>query len=335
MSYLKRFFVVLVTLMLLLAVVYFAGPRVAKPDLNSKLPEITKDLVVLDRNIQQKEDAISNIKPDNHSQIVWFDSVPKKTEYAFLYLHGWSASHEEGAPLHEQLGKRYGANVYLPRLAGHGLQEKEAMLDLTATELFDSAKEALAVAKQLGEKVIVMGTSTGGTLALYIASQHPEIESLLLYSPNVAMKDESAKLLSGPWGIQLAKVVTGKDYHEFEADSIKQNYWTTKYRLEALTHLQVLMDEMMLPEVFAEVKQPTFMGYYYKNEEEQDNVVSVPALLEMYDQLGVDAKRKRKVAFPEVKDHVMTSHITSKDFESVKMETVRFLEEVLLLQPTE
>ncbi len=333
MRFIKKFFIGFLVLSLLLVVIYFLGPRVEKPDLSTVLPEVSNNLVTLENNIKQHEDAITNIKPDNESRIVWYDSIPKKTEYAFVYLHGWSASHEEGAPLHEQLGKRYGANVYLPRLAGHGLYEDEAMLNLTATELFNSAKEALAVVKQLGKKVIVMGTSTGGTLALYLAYQHPEIEGLLLYSPNIELYDKSAKLLSGPWGIQLAKAVTGSDYHQLEADSIKQKYWTTKYRLEALPHLQALMDETMQPKVFTEVKQPTFLGYYYKNEKEQDNVISVPALLEMYNQLGVDDKLKRKMAFPEVKDHVMTSHITSKDLETVKRETIQFLEEIMLIQP--
>jgi len=333
MRFLKWFFAVLVLLILLLAGVYLAGPSVEKPDLNESLPAVTANLVQLESNIEKAESEFSNIKPDNESQIIWYDSIPSKTEYAFLYLHGWSASHEEGAPLHEKLGSRYGANVYLPRLAGHGLHEDEAMLNLTATQLYNSAKEALAVAQRLGEKVIVMGTSTGGTLALYLAHQNPDISGFLLYSPNIELYDGSAKLLSGPWGIELAKTATGGDYHQFEADSIKQNYWTTKYRLEALAQLQVLMDETMQPEVFAAVKQPTFIGYYYKNEEEQDKVVSVPAVLEMYNQLGVDERLKRKVAFPDVKDHVMTSHITSKDFESVKAETIKFLEEILFLEP--
>jgi hypothetical protein len=89
----------------------------------------------------------------------------------------------------------------------------------------------------------------------------------------------------------------------------------------------------MKPEVFQHIDQPTFLGYYYKNEEEQDKVVSVPALLEMYDELGVKSHLKRKVAFPEVGNHVMTSYITSKDLESVKRETIGFLEDVVHLRP--
>ncbi len=332
MRLLKRVFKGFLVLFLILLLVYFLGPKVEKPDLTTSLPVVESNLSELENSIREKEETLTNIKPDNESQIVWFDSVPQKTEYVFVYLHGWSASQEEGAPLHEQIGKQYGANVYLPRLAGHGLYEKEPMLTLTATEYLNSAKNALAVAKQLGEKVIVMGTSTGATLALYLAYQNPDIEALLLYSPNIEVFDPSAKLLSGPWGVELAKLVTGSDYYEFEADSVKQNYWTTKYCIEALGQLQVLLDETMKPEVFQQIKQPTFVGYYYKNEKEQDDVVSVPALLEMYDELGVADKLKRKVAFPEAQDHVLTSYLSSKDLESVKRETQRFLEEVLLLQ---
>lgn len=324
---------IVLVVLLFIVVVYFLGPRVERPKLSMKLPRVSTNLVELQEKINQKEAANLKIKPNNESRIIWYDSVPKRTKYVILYLHGWSASHEEGAPIHIELGKRYGTNVYLPRLAGHGLIEDEPMLTLTATELLDSANEALAVAKQLGGKVIVMGTSTGGTLALGLASWQKNIAALLLYSPNIELYDQSAKLLSGPWGVELAKVVAGDDYYQYEADSLKRRYWNTKYRFEALAQLQVLMDETMQPETFAKVKQPTFLGYYYKSEVEQDKVVSVDALLEMYEQLGVDKKLKRIVAFPEVESHVMTSYITSKDVEAVQRETNAFLEEVLKLKP--
>lgn len=318
---------------LLLVGAYFLGPKVARPRLSKKLPKVSADLLALQKSIDEKEATNLKIKPNNESKIIWYDSIPKKTKYALVYLHGWSASHEEGAPLHQQLAKRYGANVYLPRLAGHGLIEDEPMLTLTATEFLESAKEAFAIAKQLGDKVIIMGTSTGGSLALRIASMQTDIAALLLYSPNIELYDSSAKLISGPWGVELAKAVMGDDYYEYEADTLKQKFWTTKYRIEALAQLQVLMDETMNTETFAKVKQPTFVGYYYKNEEEQDKVVSVDALLEMYEELGVAKKFKRLVAFSEVENHVMTSYITSKDIGSVEKETIAFLEQVVKLKP--
>lgn len=333
MKVIRRLVKAVFFLLLLLLLVYFLGPKVDKPLLTMDLPAMEADLTKLQNSISEKERLNTKIKANNEAQILWYDSIPRKTEYSILYLHGWSASHEEGAPLHRELGQRYGANVYLPRLEGHGIQEEQAMLHLTATDYFESAKEALAVAKQIGDKVIVMGTSTGGTLALYLAQGDKDIAGLLLYSPNIRIYDPSAFLLSGPWGLEIAKTIMDSDFYESEADSLKQSYWTTKYRVEALTQLQALLDETMKPEVFQHIDQPTFLGYYYKNEEEQDKVVSVPALLEMYEELGVDSSLKRKVAFPEVGNHVMTSYITSKDLESVKRETIGFLEDVVHLQP--
>ncbi|MCM4165872.1 MULTISPECIES: carboxylesterase [unclassified Arenibacter] len=333
MRFIRRLLKAVFLLLLLLTGVYFLGPKVDKPLLTMNLPAVESNLAALQKRINERESLNTKIKANNESQIIWYDSIPSKTEYAILYLHGWSASREEGAPLHMELGQRYGANVYLPRLEGHGIQEEQAMLHLTATDYFESAKEALAIAKQIGKKVIVMGTSTGGTLALYLTQEDKDIAALLLYSPNVKIFDPTAVLLSGPWGLEIAKTVMDSDFYESEADSLKRSYWTTRYRVEALTQLQALLDVTMKPEVFQRIHQPIFMGYYYKNEEEQDKVVSVPALLEMYDELGVGNHLKRKVAFPEVGNHVMTSYITSKDLESVRKETIGFLEEIVQLQP--
>lgn len=318
----------------LFLLVYFIGPKVDTPELDKSQPEITSNLEALQKEISQHEGAIPNIKPDNEARIIWADSIPKKTAYSIVYLHGWSASQEEGDPIHIETAKRYGYNLYLPRLSGHGLIEDEPLLTITADKLVNSAKEAIAVGKQLGDKVILMATSTGGTLALYLAGGDPDIAGLLLYSPNIEIFDSNAKLLTKPWGVQLAKLVKGGDYHEFENPSeADRQYWTTKYRVEALAQLQVLMDETMTEETFQSVRQPLFLGYYYKDEIHQDSTVSVSAMLGMFDELGTPVDQKRKVAFPNVGEHVMTSYITSKDLESVKRETNSFMEEVLGLKP--
>ena len=64
-----------------------------------------------------------------------------------------------------------------------------------------------------------------------------------------------------------------------------------------------------------------------KNEEEQDKVVSVPAMLKMFDELG--SKDKQKVAFPNIGNHVLASPILSKDVASVQKETEKFLDKIL------
>ena len=74
----------------------------------------------------------------------------------------------------------------------------------------------------------------------------------------------------------------------------------------------------MTKQTFEKVKQPTLMLYYYKNEQEQDPVVKVSAMLEMFDALGTPLDKKEKLALPNTGNHVVGSYITSKDLASVE-----------------
>ena len=188
------------------------------------------------------------------------------------------------------------------------------------------------VAHRLGEKVVVMGTSTGGTLALMLAADFPElVDALVLYSPNVRIRNPFAPLLSGPWGVQISRAVHGGKYavDEEPAGSETCKYWYCRYRVEAQVYLQQLLDMRMKAEEFAKVRQPVFLGYYYKDEEHQDPTVSVEAALEMFGELGTPEGKKRKAAFPEAGAHVIGCELTSGAVEEVEEETFRFMEEVV------
>ena len=65
-----------------------------------------------------------------------------KTEYAVVYLHGFSASQEEGDPVHYQFAQKFGCNLYLSRLYAHGIDTTEPLGNFTAEEVWNSAKEA-------------------------------------------------------------------------------------------------------------------------------------------------------------------------------------------------
>lgn len=315
-------------IVLVLFIGYSVGPRPSKPDFTIHEINLPLSLNELENNIAQTEKSIKGIKPDNQARIIWADSSKKeKSRLAFLYLHGFSASQAEGDPVHRDLAKKFHANLYLSRLSQHGIDNGDSsMISLNAGDYEASAENALAITKKLGDEVIVIGTSAGGALTLYLASRHPEIKAIVLYSPCVKLFDKTAVILDKPWGLQIARLVSGGPVKKYEPESkIHANYWQLSYRIESLVALQNLVSNTMKPDVFSKIKCPVFLGYYFKNEIEQDNTVSIPAMLKMFDELGTPVELKQKEAFPDAGAHVIASYIRSKDWQSVEQETDKFL----------
>ena len=327
-DYILKILKVIATVFLILGAIYLAGPRVETPEFSNEVIEVPNNLVKLQKWINTKEILQGNVRPGNASKIIFSDSIPQKTEYSVIYYHGFTASGMEGDPVHRDISNVLGANLYIPRLFGHGLEEEESMLNFNNDDFWKSGKEALEVAKKLGEKVIVLGTSHGGSLALALGDD-PSIEAMLLFGPNISVFDPKAKLLSKPWGLQIGRLVKGGYYHEWEANDEKKKYWSTKTRLEAMTQMQKFLDVKMRRSVFKKVKVPVFLAYYYKNDSLQDNVVSVPAMLKMYDQLGTPDSLKLKQAFPEVGDHVLTSYISTQNYDVVTKASLAFLSKII------
>ncbi|MBY0433997.1 MAG: hypothetical protein K2U26_07800 [Cyclobacteriaceae bacterium] len=207
---------------LLLAGIYFLGPEPDRPVWNNDMPSVPQQAADLEKYVADNE-AKHTIKPDNEARIVWADSTKKKTEYSVVYLHVFSASQEEGDPIHEQFAKTFGANLYLARMADHGIDTTEQLLYFTPDRWWQSSKEALAIGKALGEKVIVMSTSTGGTMALILAATYPQdVFALINMSPNIAINDGNARMLNNPWGLQVARLVFGSNYQQIPYDSARQ-----------------------------------------------------------------------------------------------------------------
>ena len=323
---------IILIVFLLAAIFYLVGPEPEMPKMKPDLPTVSSDPVSLEKMVLARESS-PDIRSDNQGRIIWNnDTVREMTDWALLYLHGFSASWYEGFPVNVDFARHFGCNAYFPRLASHGLVTDEALVDMTPDALWESAKEALMIARGLGRKVIVMGTSTGGTLALKLAAEYPQlVDGLVLYSPNVKINNGAAFLLSKPWGIHIARMVYKSEYRvtNEDFDSKECEYWYCKYRLEAVVYLQQLVEKTMKKEVFEAITCPVFLGYYYKDEANQDQVVRVDAALNMFDQLGTSGESKVKKAFPEAGNHVITSELFSGSVEQVKDATFDFAEGIL------
>lgn len=314
---------------LLLGGVLLFGPRVSYEPITLSEEKFSMPIEQLDAFLAARAAKVEKLKPENESRIIWADSV-RKTPYSIVYLHGFSASPMEGDPVHFELAKRYGANLYLPRLADHGIDDIESFLNLTPDWLMDDAKEALDIGHLIGEKVILMSCSTGGTLSTYLTAKFPAlVTAQLLYSPNFAIYDSRAKFLTGPWGLEISRKVSGSNYRSFTPPPGGEKYWTTKYRLEGTLALQSLLDKAATPEIFQAITKPYFLGYYYKSEEVSDHIVSIPAMLAFHKQTNTPESQKRCLAFPNAGNHVIISKIQADDYSKVQEETYDFLEQVI------
>jgi alpha-beta hydrolase superfamily lysophospholipase len=159
-----------------------------------------------------------------------------------------------------------------------------------------------------------------------LAANYPEVGGLVLYSPNIAINDPNAWLLNNPWGLQIARLVKKSNYMIINKPIAQYNqYWNHHYRLEATVQLEELLETAMTKTTFEKIKQPTLVLYYYKNEKEQDPVVKVSAMKEMFANIQTPSEKKKMVPIPNSGNHVMASPIQSKDIESVKKESALFL----------
>ena len=318
----------------LLAGTLFFGPKAEFETVDGKIKPIAVPLEQLDKYIQEKESKVVNLKPNNESRIIWADSI-RKTEYAVVYLHGFSASIWEGDAIHTQFAERYGANLYLARQQDHGIDDRNTFQKLTPKNYVESAKEAIAIGQQLGEKVILMSCSTGGTHSLYLTAHNPEmVHAQILYSPNIAIASPAAQLTTMPWGEYLTDAMVGDHVKSGAYGKPEmENFATIEYHSKGIIALEALLEQTMIPETFNKIKSPYFVGYFYKNEEVQDPVVSVAAMLEMDQQTVTPANQKRLAPFANVNNHVVCSLRQSEDIAAVREATYSFAEEVLGMQP--
>jgi pimeloyl-ACP methyl ester carboxylesterase len=237
----------------------------------------------------------------------------------------------EGDPVHRNIAKQFHCNLYLARLAEHGLTGSDAMQNLTAENLWVSAKEAYAIGKKLGKKVILMSTSTGGTLALQLAANFPDIAGLILYSPNIEIHNPSAPLLNDPWGLQMARLIQGSKYNNVTyKNKDYPKYWYPHYRLEGTVALENLIEATMNEELFKKITQPCLALYYYKDDANQDKVVKVAATKRMFAQISTPDYLKVIKAMPKTGNHVLASPLVSKDVEGVQRETAKFIAEKII-----
>ena len=115
-------------------------------------------------------------------------TIPGKNE-VILMIHGFTSSPYVFRMLAKHLSKKYGVEVRVPLLPGHGTIYTK-LDDMTVKDWLEAAeKEFLELTKRFS-KVHVMGMSMGGTLCAHLATRFPDlIETMTLFSPAMYVAD--------------------------------------------------------------------------------------------------------------------------------------------------
>lgn len=112
---------------------------------------------------------------------------------AVLLCHGFTGTPQSLRPWGEHLAAE-GFTVRGPRLPGHGSRWQD-MNKTRWPDWYAALESELVDLLKRGRPVFVGGLSMGGTLALRLAEQHPEIAGLILVNPSLLTERLDARVL--------------------------------------------------------------------------------------------------------------------------------------------
>ncbi len=143
-------------------------------------------LAELDAWLAEREAQVPALRPGCEKRVIWAKG-PERTPWSVVYIHGFSASRREVSPYAERLAEGLGANYFGARLTGHG-QDGPAMDRATLRDWRADTAEALAIGRALGERVIAVACSTGGTLLTLALAGGGRADGAVMLSPNYGLR---------------------------------------------------------------------------------------------------------------------------------------------------
>jgi esterase/lipase len=276
----KKIAIRAVIVIAVLVIVFFAGPR-TKIDLQMKPINLPSNPAELDQYLAQSEAKYTDIIPGTEKTIVWANAEKTKTPLSIIYIHGYSATRQETVPLTDEIAAQLGANLFYTRLSGHG-RTGAAMAEPTVNDWLNDTMEAFEIGKRLGDKVIVVGVSTGGPLAAWLAEQPNTDEALayVLISPNFAPRDSNAEILTLPWAKQFAPLILGSEYSWTPQNEGHAKYWVHSYPSTALVTMMGLV-KFVRDSDLGSIKKPVLVIY-----SPNDKVVNSQQVERSYAKIG-------------------------------------------------
>lgn len=206
------------------------------------IPELPADIDAYLAASEEQVDERYHLIPNTGKRVRW-QEPGVRTEFAIVYLHGFSATRQETAPLAEQIADTLQANLFETRLTGHGHTEMP-LHAVRAEDWLEDAAEALAIGERLGDKLIVIGTSTGGSLALAMSDHEAAktVSNIILLSPNIEPINSTSKWATRPGGYLIARIVAGETRSWTPRNDLQERYWSTSYPTNAAIEMMRLVE---------------------------------------------------------------------------------------------
>jgi alpha-beta hydrolase superfamily lysophospholipase len=236
----------------------------------------------LDAWLAESEAGVNALRSAAAKRIVWAGAAGAVTPLAVVYVHGFSASAEEIRPVPDRVAEALGANLFYTRLSGHG-RDGAAMAEPLAGDWIEDVAEAIAIGRRIGERVILVGTSTGGTLVALAATDpvlSEDLAGVAMLSPNFRVLNPSARLLALPFARHWAPRIAGET-REFEPRNAEHGqHWTTRYPMVATVPL-VALSQHSVSQDYASTPVPALFLY-----SDHDSVVDASVTAEVFDAWG-------------------------------------------------
>lgn len=191
----RRIVLAVLGLVAFLSLAFVLGPRVPVDTTIRFDPSVFGDDP--QAYVAKAEAAIPGIRDGLEKEIVWANPiVHARTPLSIVYIHGFSASKGEVRPLSNEVADQLDANLFYTRLTGHG-QDGAAMTQGSVNAWINDCEEALAIGRAIGDKVIVISTSTGSSLATWAATQpgaSDGVAAIAFISPNFGVQASGAEV---------------------------------------------------------------------------------------------------------------------------------------------
>lgn len=286
---------------------------------------------------RQAQSRAEGVRPGNDERVAWAGAPDQRAPLVILYVHGFGASRGEGEATVEPLALALHATTYYTRLPGHG-GDMDHHAAARPEEYFAVVEEDFHRLRPLGEKLVIIGSSTGGLLAAWLAARHPtEIDAVVLGSPLVEMAATGSFLLSRKLGMPLVKLIMG-EYRDAgwrtDPEQRKQtgyeDFWITRQRMSAAAIVEDVRRRALREADPGDITAPILLLYYYADEKHQDTVCRVSAMRDFVSKTnhGTPHANTRSVAIADG-NHILLSRYVRTDKATIGRELLSFTSAVL------